>query len=81
MSNFVARGQDRANLYQEITERIIGELETGRVPWVHPWARRRLWARGAEERRYPPSLFRDQLTIFGRRSSSAASRAELADLR
>ncbi|MGX4770453.1 ArdC family protein [Bradyrhizobium guangdongense] len=30
-------GQDRAKLYQEITEKIIAELEAGRVPWVQPW--------------------------------------------
>ncbi len=30
-------GADRANLYDEITDRIIGELETGRLPWVQPW--------------------------------------------
>jgi antirestriction protein ArdC len=30
-------GQDRANLYDEITDKIIAELETGRVPWVQPW--------------------------------------------
>ena len=29
--------QDRANLYQEITDKIIAELEAGRVPWVQPW--------------------------------------------
>lgn len=28
---------DRANLYQNITDRIISELEQGRVPWVQPW--------------------------------------------
>src|SRR3546814_18133025 len=28
---------DRANLYQQITERIIAQLEEGRVPWVQPW--------------------------------------------
>lgn len=36
-----ARHQDppveRANLYQQITDRIISELEAGRVPWVQPW--------------------------------------------
>ena len=40
MSNPNARaraGQDRANLYHEITDRIIAELEAGRVPWVQPW--------------------------------------------
>ena len=30
-------GTDRANLYDEITSRIIGELEAGRLPWVQPW--------------------------------------------
>jgi antirestriction protein ArdC len=30
-------GQDRANLYDEITDKIIAELEAGRVPWVKPW--------------------------------------------
>ena len=27
-------GHDRANLYTEITDKIIAELEAGRVPWV-----------------------------------------------
>ena len=30
-------GRDRRSLYQEITEKIIAELEAGRVPWVQPW--------------------------------------------
>ncbi|WP_245316765.1 ArdC-like ssDNA-binding domain-containing protein [Bradyrhizobium manausense] len=30
-------GQNRAGLYDEITNRIIAELEAGRVPWVQPW--------------------------------------------
>ena len=30
-------GGDRANLYDEITGKIIAELEAGRVPWVQPW--------------------------------------------
>ena len=29
---------DRSSLYQEITDRIIAELEQGRLPWVQPWA-------------------------------------------
>ena len=40
MSNPTARaraGQDRATLYDEITDKIIAELEAGRVPWVQPW--------------------------------------------
>jgi antirestriction protein ArdC len=28
---------DRTSLYQEITDRIIAELEQGRLPWVQPW--------------------------------------------
>lgn len=30
-------GQNRAGLYDEITDNIIAELEAGRVPWVQPW--------------------------------------------
>ncbi len=32
-----ASSADRANLYDEITSKIIGELEAGRLPWVQPW--------------------------------------------
>ena len=28
---------DRTSLYQEITDKIIAELEQGRLPWVQPW--------------------------------------------
>ncbi|WP_296615637.1 zincin-like metallopeptidase domain-containing protein [Sphingomonas sp.] len=28
----------RVSLYDEVTTRIIGELEQGRIPWVKPWA-------------------------------------------
>jgi antirestriction protein ArdC len=40
MSRHTARvraGNDRASLYTEITDKIIAELEAGRVPWVQPW--------------------------------------------
>ena len=30
-------GSDRASLYDDITNNIIGQLETGRFPWVQPW--------------------------------------------
>ena len=30
-------GVNRASLYQEITDKIIGQLEAGSVPWVQPW--------------------------------------------
>ncbi|MDE8652462.1 ArdC-like ssDNA-binding domain-containing protein [Novosphingobium sp. H3SJ31-1] len=29
--------EPRGNLYDEVTARIIAELEAGRVPWVQPW--------------------------------------------
>ena len=40
MSRHTARarsGPDRTSLYHEITDKIIAELEAGRVPWVQPW--------------------------------------------
>src|SRR5690242_601205 len=40
MSRDAARarsGASRASLYDEITDKIIAELEAGRVPWVQPW--------------------------------------------
>ena len=40
MSHSAARartGRDRTSLYQEITDKIIAQLEAGRVPWVQPW--------------------------------------------
>ena len=30
---------ERGSLYQEVMDRIIAELEQGRVPWVQPWGR------------------------------------------
>ena len=40
MSHSSARarpGHDRVSLYEEITNKIITELEAGRLPWVQPW--------------------------------------------
>ncbi|WP_380871569.1 antirepressor [Sphingomonas sp. DBB INV C78] len=39
-SNGHARG--RPSLYAEVTQRIIRELEEGRLPWVQPWDRARV---------------------------------------
>ena len=36
-SRTVRPAPERANLYDEITTRIIAELEAGRLPWVQPW--------------------------------------------
>ncbi|MGN6620563.1 MAG: ArdC family protein [Sphingomonas sp.] len=33
-----ARGEPRADLYAEVTARIIAELDAGRFPWVQPWS-------------------------------------------
>jgi antirestriction protein ArdC len=49
MSRHTARarsGSDRTRLYDEITIKIIGEPEAGRVPWVQPWGTTA--AKGAE---------------------------------
>src|SRR3546814_1169415 len=32
-----APAEPRTNLYDEVTNRIIAELEGGRIPWVQPW--------------------------------------------
>jgi len=40
LSRFAAKpraGVDRSSPYEEITCKIIGELEAGRLPWVQPW--------------------------------------------
>ena len=40
MSGHTARvraGNDRASLYSEITDKIIAELEAGRILWMQPW--------------------------------------------
>jgi antirestriction protein ArdC len=31
--------ENRANLYDEVTVRIVSELEAGRFPWVQPWGK------------------------------------------
>lgn len=31
--------RERANLYDEVTAKIVAELEAGRFPWVQPWGR------------------------------------------
>ena len=34
-----AGAEFRINLYDEVTRRIIAELEDGRFPWVQPWGK------------------------------------------
>jgi antirestriction protein ArdC len=33
----VRSGSNRTSLYDEITDKILAELEAGRLPWVQPW--------------------------------------------
>ena len=40
-TTFTCPRSDRTNLYAEITDKIIAELEAGRVPWVQPWAQQK----------------------------------------
>jgi antirestriction protein ArdC len=37
LNRSVRVGEDRASLYTEITDKIIAELEAGRIPWVQRW--------------------------------------------
>ena len=32
-----SKGAAREDMYQSVTDRIVTELENGRVPWVKPW--------------------------------------------
>jgi len=34
-----AKGAGKPSLYDEVTDRIIAELEVGRAPWVQPWGK------------------------------------------
>ena len=47
-------GQDRMSLYDEITGKIIAELDAGRLPWVQPW--------GTDAARAPIGLPRNAAT-------------------
>lgn len=38
----------RRDLYQEVTDKIIAELEAGRAPWAQPWGRRGAGGAGAD---------------------------------
>ncbi|MDF2381767.1 DUF1738 domain-containing protein [Nostoc ellipsosporum NOK] len=50
-----AHPEPRANLYDEVTRRIVAELEAGRFPWVQPWG-------AAEAAGLAPGLPRNALT-------------------
>ena len=31
------KARDRVSLYASVTQKVISELEMGRLPWVQPW--------------------------------------------
>ena len=77
MSNPNARaraGQDRATLYDEITDKIIAELEAGRVPWVQPW--------GTAAAKAPLAMPKNASTNrqYGQRFNASFSSACIPDL-
>ena len=86
MSRSAARartGHDRTSLYSEITDKIIAELEAGRVPWVQPWgtAAAKAPTRHAEERGDAAPLLRRQCPdSLGGRHRARLRRPELANV-
>ena len=86
MSRIAARaraGEDRTSLYDEITDKIIAELEAGRVPWVQPWGTAAAKAPLAMPKNASTgrALFRDQCPDpVGRRHRARLLRPELAHL-
>ena len=72
MSRDAARarsGASRTSLYDEITTKIITELEAGRVPWVQPWGTAAAKAplamlKNASTEAYPPSRTIDSVKVF-----------------
>lgn len=37
MARDTRKSRERSDLYQSVTDKVIQEMETGRVPWVQPW--------------------------------------------
>src|SRR3979490_307276 len=50
-------GHHRAKLYTEITDKIVTELEAGRIPWVQPW--------GTAAIKAPLAMPRNAITLRG----------------
>jgi antirestriction protein ArdC len=50
------RFADKPTLYQEITDKIIAELEAGCVPWVQPWGSSGSTPRSAYRRTRRPAV-------------------------
>ena len=30
-------GESRVSIYEEVTARIVAEMEQGKLPWIKPW--------------------------------------------
>src|SRR3546814_8360548 len=56
----------RTNLYDDVTHRIVAELEAGRFPWVQPWGRTGIAAPGRSEEHTSElqSLMRISYAVF-----------------
>ena len=66
---------ERANFYQQITDRIIAELEGGHAPWVQPWARSMLVSACRAMRSAPAGIAASIFSRSGAPSSHAVSQA------
>ena len=60
-----ARRSSRRDLYQDVTDTVIAQLEAGTVPWVQPWGRDGITAPCALRRlaRRLKSLSQNRLTL------------------
>ena len=80
---YARSGSDRASLYDDITNKLLAELEAGRLPWVQPWGtgRGESATRPAGECRHWTWLLRRQCTDpLGRRLRAWFPRSVLAHL-
>lgn len=74
---------DRSNLYDEITGKIIVELEAGRFPWVQPWgtSATKSVAFPSAQCQHASRVQRDQRAYpLGRRRRTRVSNTELDNL-
>jgi antirestriction protein ArdC len=50
-------GSNRRVLFDEITDKILAELEAGRVPWVQPWGTTAAKAPRGVPKKWQPANF------------------------
>jgi antirestriction protein ArdC len=79
MSRHTTRvGAHRASLYTEITDKVIAELEAGRIPWVQPWGTAAIKAplatpRNAATQRVTAKIVRSWFATLGSKTLYIAS--------